>query len=273
MKTLESKYFTLKNESVIYADVVGDGPLLLCLSGYANTNHNFKLLAPILAQNFTVCMIDARGMGKSSDALSEYTMNDLAHDAVEIAHQLGHHEYRVIGVSLGGYPAQTMALEFSQELKSMVLIATRGPGNEYEITRPVTEESFTAFMGMDPIQGNRLAVALFVHPNFIKNSPDKYEAVIDLRLKENKITLSQSLMQLRAGYSFINSDLDISKITCPTLIIAGDEDSFLPKQNALLLNKQINKSELVFIPETSHLCFLEKPEEIASLISKFFLVN
>ena len=85
MSNMESRFFTLSNGLKIHADMMGKGPLLICLSGYANTNHNFKLLAPFLAQRYMLCMIDARGMGKSSPAQAEYKMDDLAQDAYEIA--------------------------------------------------------------------------------------------------------------------------------------------------------------------------------------------
>lgn len=270
---MESKHFKLSNGLTIYADIVGQGPLLLCLSGYANTNHNFKLLSPYLASKYTLCMIDNRGMGKSDPAPTEYKMEDLADDALEIADLMGHKEFGVIGISLGGYPAQLMAIKGPERVKRIVLIASRGPGNAHEIIRPVTEEGFTAFMNMDPVQGNYLAVAAFVHPNFIKNHPDKLQEIVALRAKENVITLEQSLMQLRAGYKFVQDDnVPMEKIKCPALIIAGAEDSFLPKQNAYLTQDQIRGSELVFIPETSHLCFFEKPAEIAEHIINFMKI-
>lgn len=267
---MESRFFTLSNGLKIHADLEGQGPLLICLSGYANTNHNFKMMAPYLASKYTLCMIDNRGMGKSDPAPSEYTMNDLAKDAMEIADQLNAKEFSVIGISLGGYPAQLMAINYPERIKSLVIIASRGPGNAHEITRPVTEEGFTAFMNMDPIQGNMLAISLFVHPSFIVNHPFKLQEIIALRTRENKITLEQSLMQLRAGFKFVEDDhVPMEKIKCPTLVIAGGEDCFLPKQNAYLTQKQIPHSELIFIPETSHLCFFEKPKEIADHIIQF----
>ncbi len=269
MSNMESRFFTLSNGLKIHADMMGKGPLLICLSGYANTNHNFKLLAPFLAQRYMLCMIDARGMGKSSPAQAEYKMDDLAQDAYEIAGLLGAQEFGVLGISLGGYPAQLMAMRFPQAVKAMVLIASRGPGKEYQVKGAVTEEGFTAFMKMDKEQADRFAVAGFVHPSFVKNHPEKLEAVIKLRKEENKITLEQSLMQLRAGYRFVESELDMNKVVCPTLIIGGAEDNFLPEQNSRLLHQQIKNSELVFIPETSHLCFFEKPEEIAGHILRF----
>lgn len=270
MKPMEAKTFKLKNGLNIHADILGDGPLLMCLSGYANTNHNFKLLAPHLATRYTLCMIDARGMGKSDPATAEYKMDDLADDALEIAEQMGAKEFSVLGISLGGYPSQLMAMKAPERVKNAVLIATRGPGKKYDIISRVTEEGFSAFMKMDPIQGNYLAISMFVHPNFLKNEPLKMQEIVSLRARENTITLEQSLMQLRAGFKFVDAeDIDMKKITCPTLIISGKEDCFLPNQNAQVLQEEIRNSELVFIPETSHLCFFEKPKEISDEIIKF----
>ncbi len=270
MSKMESKMFKLKNGLSIHADLMGDGPLMLCFSGFGNSNHNFKLLAPLFAHKYTMCMIDARGMGKSDAAPTEYKMEDLAQDAYEIAGLLGHKNFGVIGISLGGYPAQLMAMEHPEAVKAVAMIATRGPGKDFEIIKAVTEEGFTAFMKMDPEQGDRIAIAAFVHPNFIKNHPAKLEEIIALRKRENKITLEQCLKQLRAGFAYIDSEsYDLGKIKAPTLILAGQNDCFLPEQNARLLHQRIPGSELQFVPETSHLCFFEKPEWIAESILKF----
>lgn len=61
------------------------------------------------------------------------------------------------------------------------------------------------------------------------------------------------------------SDFDV-----PTLILWGEEDQWIPVEQAHLLHSKIKTSKLVTIPEAGHLVIEEKPDQVATEILAFF---
>ena len=63
------------------------------------------------------------------------------------------------------------------------------------------------------------------------------------------------------------SSYDMSKITCPTLIISGTEDQLRSKEEAIELLDQLPHAKLEIINNTGHMIPIEQPKSLASVIS------
>jgi 3-oxoadipate enol-lactonase len=66
---------------------------------------------------------------------------------------------------------------------------------------------------------------------------------------------------------------DLSHISCPTLVIVGEEDVPTPVSDAADMQNQIARSRLVILPEAGHLSNLEAPDGFALAISDFLTSN
>ena len=64
---------------------------------------------------------------------------------------------------------------------------------------------------------------------------------------------------------------DLAKITCPTLILAGDDEPFSLEHTSALY-EAIPQGQLAVIPGTSHFVIKEKPE-LTQMVIKQFLVD
>ena len=94
-----TEHFSLRTHSdgdrQIAYRIAGDGPPLLLLHGFPQTNMMWHRIAPALAQNFTVIAADLRGYGDSSTPDSDaghtpYAKRAMAADMVGLMQQLGH---------------------------------------------------------------------------------------------------------------------------------------------------------------------------------------
>ncbi|MGH8105266.1 MAG: alpha/beta fold hydrolase, partial [Arenimonas sp.] len=63
---------------------------------------------------------------------------------------------------------------------------------------------------------------------------------------------------------------ELSKITCPTLMVVGDEDRTTPLSNANNIAAHIANTDLKIIPECGHSSALEKPEQVVALMKQFY---
>lgn len=61
----------------------------------------------------------------------------------------------------------------------------------------------------------------------------------------------------------------ISNIKVPTLIIVGDKDSLTPVKMNQYLNRQIEGSKMVIIPDSKHMPMIEKADRVNTIMDEF----
>ena len=59
------------------------------------------------------------------------------------------------------------------------------------------------------------------------------------------------------------------RISCPTLVLAGDDDRLVPLVNARVLTSLIPNAELVVIRGAGHLFLIDQTADVVPLISAF----
>ena len=65
----------------------------------------------------------------------------------------------------------------------------------------------------------------------------------------------------------------LGEIECPTLIVWGEKDVFLPLAAAHRFKEEIPNSELKILSGAGHFLWEEEPEETAGLVRKFLVEN
>ena len=105
----------------------GDGPPLLLLHGFPQTNMMWHKIAPALTAHFTVIAADLRGYGDSSapdsDAWhSPYAKRAMAADMVGLMQQLGHQRFMVAGHDRGGRVAHRMARDHADRVDRVAVL-------------------------------------------------------------------------------------------------------------------------------------------------------
>lgn len=105
----------------------GSGPPLLLLHGHPQTHAMWHLIAPQLAEQFTVVAADLRGYGDSSKPPSTpdhapYSKRAMARDMVAVMQALGFEQFHVAGHDRGGRVAYRMALDHPERVKKLAVL-------------------------------------------------------------------------------------------------------------------------------------------------------
>lgn len=109
---------------------MGSGPPLVLIHGFQDTHRIWGKVAPLLADDFRVLMIDLPGSGLSDRPDAPYTLTWYAHmvvawmDAIDLKHA------HICGHSFGGGIAQWMLLEDSKRIDRLALVSPGGLGPE-----------------------------------------------------------------------------------------------------------------------------------------------
>ena len=109
-------------EVKIVGRVGGKGPAVLLIHGNPLTHVHWHLVAPRLAQDFTVVATDLRGYGDSGkprgrEDHSNYSFRRMAQDQVDVMQHLGFRQFYVAGHDRGARTAHRMALDHPDKVK------------------------------------------------------------------------------------------------------------------------------------------------------------
>ena len=105
----------------------GSGPPLLLLHGNPQTHVMWHLVAPRLAEEFTVVATDLRGYGDSSKPETTpdhepYSKRAMARDQVAVMRALGFERFALCGHDRGGRVAYRMALDHPERVTKLAVL-------------------------------------------------------------------------------------------------------------------------------------------------------
>ncbi|MCX5907226.1 MAG: alpha/beta hydrolase [Deltaproteobacteria bacterium] len=251
----------------VYYEDQGQGYPVLLIQGLGYPSGMWFRQIPELAQQFRVLVIDNRGVGKTDKPDEEYTIALMASDAAGLLRSLGIRKAHIIGVSMGGYIAQELALSDPDMVNRLILLATSCGGPRYmELTKSLWDE-VAALAGLPPREIIRRGMVLATTPDFYEKNPGLIERSVAIRL-ENLQPLFAFIRQSHAAYSFNSTDR-AHQIRQPTFILAGAHDRVMPLSLTQELAQKIPRSRLKAFPDAAHLLFLEKAESVNQDIGDF----
>ena len=247
----------------------GQGPAVLLLGGLGNRLSIWNDMEPLLAKNFTVYRMDHRGIGGSPEHAGEYTLKTMADDAAGLMARLGVKTYSVVGISLGSFVAQKMALDYPHRLEKVVLIGSTTGGPTHSLPDAEVLGFWQTMATMDRDARILRGLELALHPDYMKNQTAKVKAMIEWRGDYDPPPATVQ-KQMLIGMMFNHSEA-AANIELPTLILHGDADRVVPVKNAHTLHKLIRGSKLEIIAQSGHLSIVDQADKAAQSIRKFLL--
>ena len=252
----------------IYYQLRGQGPHHHLLEGLAYGNWMWRGQSPALESKFRLILLDNRGVGKSSLLPGPYSAPEFARDALAVLDAEGIERATVLGASMGGAIAQSLAALAPQRVASLVLACTLPGGPD---SKPMPGDTWTENTRKVPGESepNRLrrTRAVAMTPRFPVEHADLVVAIAADRLAsptEGAQWMYQA-MSLR-DFDAVSSD---ARLTCPVLLTTGTEDRVVPWVNSLLLYKLIPRASLDVFRGQNHLHLIERPAEFNEAVIRF----
>jgi pimeloyl-ACP methyl ester carboxylesterase len=125
--TFESRYVDT-GDVRLHAVVGGNGPPLLLIHGWPGSWYYWRLVMPALARDFTVVVVDQRGIGLSDKPEEGYDAGSLANDLVGLMDALGHERFAVVGVDTGLLIGYALAADHPDRVVRIALGEAPLPG-------------------------------------------------------------------------------------------------------------------------------------------------
>jgi len=210
-----------------------------------------------LAQEREVIIFDNKGVGNSKGETPDNVL-DMTKDAVDFIKALDVDRFDVLGFSLGGFIAQYLGVKYAEMVRKIIIVGSAPQGAK-------VLEGFNDLIA----KGSQLSPAeLFLYIFFTpsENSRAKgketlnrlYERTEDRDMEATEDTV---LKQAKAITDWgKTSDIDLSQMKNPVLIIQGSNDEMMDSDTSYTLFKQIPNAILTYYPDAAHGSFFQYPE-------------
>ncbi len=244
-----------------------DAPAVVLHHPLASNLTTWNALTAVLEPRYRVVRMDARGHGKTEAPDGPYTFETLAADVVGLLDHLGIAKARFLGLSMGGMVGQYLGLLFPERFHSLCLVSTTSavPAGA---TKLWDERIRVASTG-DLSSLIDAATGRWVTLETAKNRPEL--------LAQLRADMQATPPKGYAGWSHAIRDLDITArlkdIRLPTRVIVGARDPATPPSAAAVIHREIAGSDLVEIPDVSHMLHVEQPEVFHSHVLPFFVAH
>jgi 3-oxoadipate enol-lactonase len=237
---------------------------MLFLHGMGGDRSNFRPQLAHFAKRYRAVAWDAPGFGRSYPWY-ELSFAAMADAAAVLLDQVETDTAIIVGHSMGGMVALELAARHSERLRALVLSGTspafgdpNGPWQQQFVRDSLA-----------PVEnGNRLsdhAEALIRDVIGANADPAGVQLAIDSMARTPHDTYRAVLNNL---IRFDRRDI-LSRITVPTLVIAGAEDAKAPPTMLERMAAKIPDGRFISLPDAGHLANLERPDAYNATIDRF----
>ncbi len=251
----------------------GGHPLLL-VHGWTGAKEDFAdWLEPLADLGHHVVAPDHRGHGDSAKPGSEddYSFDLMAADMLAIADLLGWDQFVLLGHSMGGMVAQTLALQSPDRLVGLILMDTHH--GQLDVDPAVVDAGVQAVrtLGIDAI-ADMMASASEPGPldteayrRVCAERPGHFETGITKTRRSSAEMFAAMLIEMSQAPSRLP---DLAELSVPTLVIVGDQDvPFIAASEAMA--NTIPGARYALLPDAGHSPQFEAPDAWWGAMSSF----
>jgi pimeloyl-ACP methyl ester carboxylesterase len=254
----------------------GDGPPLVLMHTIRTQLEYFRSLAPVLAKSYTVYAIDLPGHGHSPiDALARFDEPYFRQGVIGFIEQLNLTDVTLVGESIGGALALTVAAAIPQRVKRVFAINPYDYETRYGdgIRRGNWFANFIIGSLQIPILGafnasleNKMVLGKIMGGGYHDPRKLPSDLLTELDQVAHRPGYKRAARKVLAGWrSWSKAREQYRLISAPVTLIYGDSDWSRPNERertrALLPN-----ARLVTLMDTGHFSAVENPSELARII-------
>ncbi|WP_054708252.1 alpha/beta hydrolase [Bacillus sp. JCM 19041] len=246
------------NNVDLFYEVKGTGEAIVFTHGASWDHRQWQPQIEALSNSYKTICWDVRGHGQSSLPEGKVDSNDFSDDLVGLLAHLGVKQAHLCGLSMGGHISLQTAIRYPETARSLILIGTpyTNTYNRFEkIVVPINRFSskFIPMSMLARMQAKTLSKFNADNEHYIKDAV-------------SAISLSRWI-RLWNAISRMESGDHLHKVNCQTLLLQGDHDTMIERQQEDL-SKKIKHSRLVKIKNAHHATNLDNPKQVNAEIIK-----
>ena len=269
----------------------GQGKLILFVHGFPEFWYAWKDLLPEFGRDHLAVAPDMRGYNLSSKPanVADYAVPLLVDDLRALAKSLGHETFTLVAHDWGGGVAWSLAINHPECLEKLVIINAPHPALfERELNRNPAQQAASQYMLLfrspkaeAALEANNYAflVDACLTRGLKKGHFNEEDKQAYLTAWAQPGALTGSLNWYRAAgigppvgeakAPSFEPSAAAAKVNVPTLVIWGEKDAALVKENLDGLDQYVPDLRVRHVPDGTHWVIHEQPKVVAGFIREF----
>jgi sigma-B regulation protein RsbQ len=247
-----------------------DGPVLLLAHGFGCDQNMWRLVLPLLTEDFRVVLFDYVGSGQADPtAWSEQRYSSLdgyATDVLEVCEELDLREVTFVGHSVSAVIGVLAAARAPERFSRLVMVA---PSPRY-----IDEDGYRGGFSaedigelLESLESNYLGWSATMAPVIMGNA-DRPE--LGEELTTSFCATDPDMARVFARTTFLSDSRDeLKTVAMPTLVLECTQDVIAPREVGAYVHAAIPGSRLVTLNATGHCPQLSAPQATAEAITDF----
>lgn len=258
----------LKTDDIqIYYESYGQGEPIVFISGFNGDHMIWKQMAACLSNQYQTIVFDNRGAGQSDAPDAPYTVEMMAADTVSLCRTLGLDKCHFVGLSMGGCIAQTIALNYPEQVRSATLVNTFSKiDSGFKLFAQARLDCFQ-FPSLQEAM-LKMGLSWSFSDEFLSQESTVNAIVEASSFNPYPMTETGYRHQLHALCSF-NSTEWLNQINPRCLVIGSDRDKIVPEMHMQMLAHTIPNGQYHGFSKVGHMPHIEQPVLFEKVLRDF----
>ncbi|MEM1659147.1 MAG: alpha/beta hydrolase [Candidatus Jordarchaeales archaeon] len=253
---------------MLFFEVHGEGSPLVMVEEWGCSRWLWFKQLRVFPSKYSCVVFDNRGVGLSDKPDERYSINLFSEDLRELLDFIGADRVFILGVSMGGFIAQSFALKYPERVAGLVLVSTCSVGRSVasklkEVIGDVLNKRGEVSME----EALRKVLSFAFNPDYMEKHPEEVDQIVFWILEE--ATPKYALIRQLEAIREFNLKSEVFGIRAPTLIVTGTNDRIVPFESSEALADAIPQSRLVVFEGGSHFLFLEEARLFNRIVMDF----
>lgn len=250
-------YFEYKDRKISY-NIEGSGPVMLLLHGLGGNANNWLYQRQYFKENWTVISLDLPGHGKSEGL--EIPFKEYKNVLYELYSYLKLQKVVICGLSKGARVGIDFAIQYPGVVASLIVV------NAFPYLEPEDRKERLEVYDLLSLHDNgktwadTLLKAMGVADN---------EVIFRGFYQSLQSINSVHIQRLFAELVDYDQRPFLSNISCPTLIIRGENDDFVPEKYVREFERHLKNTTFIELKNSGHLPYLEQPTSFNMTVKMF----
>lgn len=261
------------NGVLYHFEIIGNGPPLLLLHGFTGDLRQWQPFIQEWQKIFTCIAVDIIGHGqtKAPDDVTYFQMDGVADQIVGLLHSINVENVNIVGYSMGGRLALTIADRYPSLVNAMLLEgASPGLATDIERNERIQKDKLLAEKIIS--EGINEFVAYWENLPLFSSQKRLSDSVLDSlreqRLRNNPKGLANSLYGMGTGSQRSLWEV-LKSMSIPTLLVTGAFDKKFT-HIAKEMTSRLSNSTMEVVLDAGHTVHLEKPTVFDKIVREQF---